>query len=106
MSATSAPRGMGTTAMRAHWQTLGRRPGGLAPLVLGAVLLLLLVALLAMVLLQIDRSPAPLAAVQRSQAAPVQNWRWFRSVLEAPVAAPPAATLADGGTHGDAAAAL
>ena len=95
MSATSAPRGMGTTAMRAHWQALGRRPGGLAPLVLGAVLLLLLLALLAMVVLQIDRSPAPLAAVQRTQAAPVQNWRWFRSVLEAPVAAPPAATLAD-----------
>ena len=95
MSATSAPSGMGMEAMRAHWRTLRHRPSGLAPVVLGAVLLLLLLALLAMLLLQIDRPLAPLATLQRTQAAPVQNWRWFRSVLEAPVAAPPAATLAD-----------
>lgn len=95
MSATSAPSGMGTEAMRAQWQTLRHLPGGLAPVVLGALLLLALLALLAMLLLQIDRPLSPLAVVQRTQVAPVQNWRWFRGVLEAPVAALSAATLAD-----------
>jgi hypothetical protein len=86
---------MGTEAMRAQWQTLRHLPGGLAPVVLGALLLLALLALLAMLLLQIDRPLSPLAVVQRTQVAPVQNWRWFRGVLEAPVAALSAATLAD-----------
>ena len=95
MSATSAPSGMGTEAMRAQWQTLRHLPGGLAPVVLGALLLLALLALLAMLLLQIDRPLSPLAVVRRTQVAPVQNWRWFRGVLEAPVAALSAATLAD-----------
>ena len=48
MSATSAPSGMGTEAMRAQWQTLRHLPGGLAPVVLGALLLLALLALLAL----------------------------------------------------------